>query len=133
VRLDLIEGASHEHATERTRQADVVVDQLNIGWYGGYSVEAMSLGRPVLCHIREEDPGDNPWGDELPIIRTTAQTLCDDLRALIGDPERMRMAASEGRSFVERHHDPRQVARQNLEGLVRIAEGSRRLIPEAST
>jgi glycosyltransferase involved in cell wall biosynthesis len=125
VRLDLIEGASHEHATERTRQADVVVDQLNIGWYGGYSVEAMSLGRPVLCHVREEDPGDNPWGGELPIIRTTAQTLCDDLRALIGDPERMRRAASEGRSFVERYHDPRRVARQNLEGLVPIPEGSR--------
>jgi glycosyltransferase involved in cell wall biosynthesis len=120
VRLDLIEGVPRDEAIERTRRAHLAVDQLNIGWYGGYSVEAMSLGRPVLCHIREEEPGDNPWGDELPIIRTTVETLRDDLRALIGDPERIRRAASEGRSFVERRHDPRRIARQNLEGLVPI-------------
>jgi Glycosyl transferases group 1 len=120
LRLDLIEGVSRDEAIERTNLAHLAVDQLNIGWYGGYSVEAMSLGRPVLCHIREEEPGDNPWGDELPIIRTTAETLREDLRALICDSERMRRAASEGRSFVERRHDPRRIARQNLEGLVPI-------------
>ena len=118
IRIDLIEGVTREEALERTRGADVVVDQINIGWYGGYSVESMALGRPVLCHIREQEPGDNPWGDELPIVRTTADTLRDDLRRLLSDPERMRRLASEGRSFAERRHDPRKIARQNLDGLV---------------
>ncbi len=120
ARLDLIEGVPREEAIERTRRAHVVVDQLLIGWYGGYSVEAMSLGRPVLCRIRDEKPGDNPFGDELPIVRTTPETLRDDLRELIGNPDRMRRAADEGRSFVERRHDPRQIARENLEGLVPV-------------
>ena len=120
LRLDLIEGVSRDEVIARTAQADLVVDQINIGWYGGYSVEAMSLGRPVLCHIREQDPDDNPWGHELPVLRTTPATLRDDLRVLIGDPERMRKAGSAGRSFVERRHDPRQIARQNLAGLVPI-------------
>jgi glycosyltransferase involved in cell wall biosynthesis len=120
IRLTLIEGVSREEAVELTREADMVVDQINLGWYGGYSVEAMSLGRPVLCHIREEEEGENPWGAELPIVRTTGETLRYDLRALIADPERMRRVAAEGRSFVERHHDPRWIARENLEGLVPI-------------
>jgi len=118
LRLTLIEGVSRDQALELTREADLVIDQVNLGWYGGYSVEAMALGRPVLCYIREDEPGDNPWGEELPIVRTTAETLRDDLRALITDRERMRRAASQGRSFVELRHDPRRIARQNLEGLV---------------
>jgi hypothetical protein len=122
IRLDLIEGVPREEALERTARADIVVDQINIGWYGGYAVEAMALGRPVLCYIREDEPADNPWGDELPIVRTTAETIRDDLRRLIDDPERRRRAGSEGRSFVERRHDPRVIARQNLEGLVPVPE-----------
>ncbi len=118
VRLDLIEGASREEAIERTQRADVVVDQLNLGWYGGYAVEAMALGRPVLCHIRDEEPGDNPFGDELPVIRTRAETLRDDLQAFLRDPGRMREAGSQSRSFVEVRHDPRRIARENLTGLV---------------
>jgi hypothetical protein len=118
LRLDLIEGVSHNEVIERTRRAHLVIDQVNLGWYGAFAVEAMALGRPVLCYIREEEPADNPWGDELPIVRTTAETLRDDLRALVGDRERIRTAGAEGRSFVEHRHDPRQIARQNLEGLV---------------
>lgn len=124
IRLTLIEGVSREEALELTRDADLVIDQVNLGWYGGYSVEAMALGRPVLCYIRDDQPGDNPWGEELPIIRTTADTLRDDLRALIRDPERMRRAASQGRAFVELRHDPRRIARQNLDGLVAFPERS---------
>lgn len=124
IRLRLIEGVSRKEALELTRGADLVIDQVNLGWYGGYSVEAMAIGRPVLCYIRDDEPGDNPWGDELPIIRTTAETLRDDLRALIRDPERMRRAASQGRSFAELRHDPRRIARQNLEGLVPFPDRS---------
>ena len=126
IRLSLIEGVSRGKALELTREAHIVVDQVNLGWYGGYAVEAMAIGRPVLCYIREEESDDNPWGDELPIVRTTARTLRDDLRALIADPGRMRRAASEGRSFVERHHDPVRIARQNLEGLIAFPDGDGR-------
>ena len=78
----------------------------------------MALSRPVLNSIRDLEPADNPFGDELPIVRTSPETLRDDLRELIGDRERMRRIAAESRSFVELRHDPRRIARQNLEGLV---------------
>jgi glycosyltransferase involved in cell wall biosynthesis len=116
VRLDLIQGVSRDEVVERVRRAHVVVDQVLIGWYGGFAVEAMACGRPVLAYIREDAPDDNPFGDELRIVRTTPETLARDLRALVTDPARRRRAGDEGRRFVEEHHDPRAVARHVLEG-----------------
>jgi hypothetical protein len=111
VRLDLVEGVKRGEALERLRAADVVVDQLRLGWYGGLAVEAMALGRPVLAHIREDA---NPFGAALPVVRTTADSLRERLRDLAGDRERRLQLGREGRAFVETHHDPRDVARQIL-------------------
>jgi glycosyltransferase involved in cell wall biosynthesis len=120
IRLDLIEGVTRAQVLERLRAADIVVDQILMGWYGALAVEAMALGRPVLSHIREEEPEDNPFGARLPVVRTTAATLTDDLRALASDRQRRRQLAAAGRSFVEEHHDPRRIARAALVGLVPI-------------
>jgi glycosyltransferase involved in cell wall biosynthesis len=117
VRLDLVEGVPRDEALARFAAADVIVDQLRIGWYGGLAVEAMALGRPVLAAIKEDDPADNPFGAELPIVRTSPQTLRDDLRELLGDRERRELLGAHGRAFVERRHDPRVVARTVLDDL----------------
>jgi len=117
VRLELVERVPHEEALRCIAATDIVIDQLRIGWYGGIAVEAMAIGRPVLCYIREEDPDDNPFGSELPIVRTDAGRLASDLRGLIDARERRLEIAAAGRRFVERHHDPRAVARTVLAGL----------------
>jgi len=118
VELDLVEGLSHGEALARYGRADIAVDQLNIGWYGVFSVEMMALARPVLCRIIEDEPGDNPFGSELPIIRTRTETLREDLRRLCADPALRQRVGAASRCFVEAHHDPRVVARNVLDGLV---------------
>ena len=120
VRLDLIQAVSRNEVLERVRQAHVVVDQVLIGWYGGFAVEAMASGRPVLAYIREDEPDDNPFGDELPVVRTTPETLAGDLRLLVTDVDSRRRVAEKGRRFVEEHHDPRAVARHVLAGYAPI-------------
>jgi glycosyltransferase involved in cell wall biosynthesis len=122
VRLDLIEGLPRAQARQRLLAASVVVDQLLMGWYGGFAVEAMSLGRPVISSVRDEKPGDNPFGDELPIVRSSPATILRDLRVLLEDGSLRRELGAAGRRFVERHHDPRAVARRVLDGLVSIPE-----------
>ncbi len=117
VRLDLIEGVSRAEVLERLRGADIVVDQLLIGWYGGFAVEAMSLGKPVLCHIREASAVENPFGAELPIVRARADTLVSRLRELARDRDLRARTGLASRAFVERRHDPRTVAREVLSGL----------------
>lgn len=114
VRLDLVEGVPRTEALARLGAADVIVDQLRLGWYGGLAVEGMALGRPVMADVRESEPADNPFGAELPLVRTGPERLRDDLRSLLGDAERRARLGAEGRAFVERHHDPRAVARAIL-------------------
>jgi hypothetical protein len=120
VRLDLVEGVSHAEARSRYAGAHIAVDQLNVGWYGVFAVEMMALGRPVLCRIIEDEPGDNPFGEELPIVRSSPGTVREDLRALCTDVARREDLGAASRRFVEAHHDPLNVARRALQGLVPI-------------
>jgi hypothetical protein len=122
VRLDLVEGVTHSAAMERFARADLAVDQLNIGWYGGFAVELMAMGRPVICHICEREPEDNPFGQSLPIVRSDGAGLPEVLRGLVADRERRRRLGQESRRFVEAEHDPRRIARRNLDGLVAIPD-----------
>jgi glycosyltransferase involved in cell wall biosynthesis len=123
VHLDLIEGVPRAEVLERLRAADIVVDQLLIGWYGGLAVEAMALGKPVVCHIREDPPQENPFGDELPIVRADRGSLAARLRELIDDREARRRVGVAGRAFVERRHDPRVIAREVLSDVLPRARG----------
>jgi len=122
VRLDLVQDVSRQEVLARCAGAHIVVDQLLIGWYGGFAVESMASARPVLAYVREDQPEDNPFGDDLPVVRTTAATLADDLRPFVTDPDRRAQVGAAGRRFVEEHHDPRRIARQVLDGVLRPAE-----------
>jgi glycosyltransferase involved in cell wall biosynthesis len=120
LRLDLIEGVTREETLERISSADILIDQLLLGWYGTVATEAMAVGRPVMAYIREDEPEDNPFGSRLPIVRTSPRTLVGDLRALAADgPGRFELAKA-GPAFVQEAHDPRRIAREALEGLVEV-------------
>lgn len=104
----LIQGLDHEAALEWYRRADVVVDQLLIGWYGVLAVEGMALGKPVVAHIR---PGlEDSLEPSPPVVRATVETLEDTLDALLADRERREELGRLGRGFVEAVHDIHVVA-----------------------
>ena len=52
--LEIVEGLRHDEAFERYRDADIVVDQLNAGWYGILAIECMALGKPVVTFLHDE-------------------------------------------------------------------------------
>lgn len=115
VELRVVENVPHPRVKDLIAQADLVVDQLLIGWYGASSVEAMALGKPVLCYLRDEDlKRFVPFRDRIPIVRTTKETLADDLRALLRAPTRCLEVGAAGRRFVEDCHDPLKIARQTI-------------------
>lgn len=96
-------------------RADVVVDQVFMGWYGMVAVEAMAMGKPVLCFIR---PDFEPRLRDCPIVRCTIEDLHERLAELLGDPERRRALGEAGRAYVEREHSHLVLARR----LVQIYE-----------
>ena len=107
VELDLVENVHHAEARARYAQADVIVDQLNAGWYGLFAIEAMALGKPVLSFLHEEAVSrtEAAFGVEVPIVNVTKETLADRLRPLVESGEERRRLGAASRAYVERLHD----------------------------
>jgi len=55
IEFSLIEGIKNTEAIKIYEQADILIDQILIGWYGALSVEAMKAGCAVMVYIRESD------------------------------------------------------------------------------
>jgi glycosyltransferase involved in cell wall biosynthesis len=114
IDLVLVEGLSREQARAVYERADIIVDQLLTGWYGGLAVEGMALGKPVVAHIADEDLEHVPpdLSRELPVVRATTETIATVLRELLSSRrEQLPDIGLRGRAFVERWHDPLAVAR----------------------
>ncbi len=115
VELTLAENVPHAKVKDLIAGADLIVDQLLIGWYGAFAVEAMALRKPVLCYLRDEDVKRFvPFRDRIPIVRTTKETLAGDLRTLLRDRARWPELGAAGRRFVEECHDPLNIARRTI-------------------
>lgn len=126
--LRLIEGVPRSEALGTYASADIVIDQLLAGWYGGLAVEAMALGKPVIAYMRETDFGclDADMRAELPVMNTTPSTIVDTMRrALTMDRNELHARGLASRAFVERWHAPRRLAAQTLAGYraVRTSKG----------
>jgi glycosyltransferase involved in cell wall biosynthesis len=122
VELELIEGLHHDEARERYRRADIVVDQLNAGWYGIFAIEAMALGKPVISFLHDEAVArtEEAFGVAVPIVRTTKDTLADALSPLVESPAERRRIGAGSRAYVERVHDADHVAGRLLELYARL-------------
>ncbi len=112
LELDVIENVRHDEVGPRLARADIVVDQLNSGWYGLFAIEAMAYGKPVVGYIHDEAATRTAaaFGVDLPIVRSTKETLAADLRPLLESAEERRARGAAGRSYVERVHDADKMA-----------------------
>jgi glycosyltransferase involved in cell wall biosynthesis len=103
IELVMVEKMPNSEAMAIYRTADVVFDQCLIGFHGYFALEAMALGKPVMCFIRKPDQYlIEP--NECPIINTSVHTLRDDLRQLVQTREKLVEIGKRGRVYVERHY-----------------------------
>ena len=111
--LVLVENLPHAEAMKLYRSADLAIDQILAGWYGGFAVELMAMGKPVAAYIREEDRCFIPeamWSD-MPILRIDQRTIDDDLARILAAPSMLIAAGERARAYAERWHDPLKVVR----------------------
>lgn len=118
LEFTLVENMTREQARARYEMADIVVDQLLAGWYGGLAVEAMALGKPVIAYLREPDLQFIPRAmrEDLPVINAHPGSIYAVLKALTARPrESLTALGMRGRAFVERWHDPVKIAGELLQ------------------
>ncbi len=125
VELRIVEGVRHDEAVAHYREADIVVDQLNAGWYGLLAIECLALGKPVLTFLRDEavQRTEEAYDTQVPLVGVTAETLRDRLVELVAaGPAEWRRIGELSRAYVERVHDVERVT----DMLVELYEGLRR-------
>jgi glycosyltransferase involved in cell wall biosynthesis len=107
VELEIVEGLDHREAFERYRRADVIVDQLNAGWYGVFAIEAMALGKPVVTFLHEEAVRRTreAFDVDVPIVNATKETLGEALRPLVESADERRRIGRASRAYAEEVHD----------------------------
>jgi glycosyltransferase involved in cell wall biosynthesis len=117
VELQIVEGMPHDEARLRYEAADIVVDQLNAGWYGLFAIEAMALAKPVVTYLHEEAVRrtEEAFGVRVPLVPTTKETLADTLRPLVASAAERRRIGAESRAYVEQVHDLQKVADRLLD------------------
>src|SRR5437764_15466880 len=78
----LVENLPYAEVRKLYEQADLLIDQLLAGWYGGVALELMALGKPVISYLRAEDLGYIPpaMHAQLPIINATPTTFYEVLK-----------------------------------------------------
>ncbi|HYY96560.1 MAG TPA: hypothetical protein VE713_18795, partial [Pyrinomonadaceae bacterium] len=109
----LVEGLPHSEVRQLYERADLLVDQLLCGWYGGLAVELMALAKPVVCYIREGDLKFIPaeMRRDLPVINATPASVYEVLREwLTVRRGELAEVGRRSRAFVERWHDPLKIA-----------------------
>lgn len=117
VELDLIENTPNAEARKRYQAADLVIDQLKVGWYGMLCTESLSLGKPVICRLDADAAAaqEEILGVKIPIVRADAESLADVIRGLVKEPERLVEIGRQSRVYVEQVHECAAVARRCLD------------------
>lgn len=95
-------------------QADIIIDQLLVGWYGGQAVEAMALGKPVISYIHQPYLNLVDFAHEIPIINSSIWALEKDLEILIENQKLRQRLGKEGIAFAKKYHRPEKIADQYL-------------------
>lgn len=98
-------------------QSDVVCDMLTVGWFGANVREALMLGKPAVCYlrqswieqVREQVPG---YVEELPVVSATPETVHDVVSGLLDDPTERHELGERGREFALKWHSAQAGARR---------------------
>ncbi len=120
--LEIVEGLHHAQAFERFRDADIVVDQLNAGWYGLFAIECMALGKPVVTFLHDEAVRrtEEAFRTSVPVVSATAETLREQLRPLVVDAGERRRKGAASRAYAELVHDQARVTDRLLDVYARL-------------
>jgi glycosyltransferase involved in cell wall biosynthesis len=100
----LVHGMSRQENLAVVAECDLFLDQFVEGTtYGAAAVEAMAMGKPVVCWIKPSALATFPPG--LPVVVAAQDDLPAVLEELVADRKRLPELGRRSRQWAERHHD----------------------------
>jgi len=109
VELVMREKVPNTEIKKLIASADMVADQLIMGWYAMFALEAMSMEKPVLCYLREDlkelyTAAGLIEKDEIPIVNCNLFTIKDTIREFVKNRDRLKDIGKRSRQYVVKHH-----------------------------
>jgi len=99
VEMCFVSGVSNARIREEMLRADVVADQFLGGMFGYATIEAMAMGRPVLCYLAHEDL--IPDLPNCPVINASPDDLYDVLKDIVARRNELPGIGARSRRYVE--------------------------------
>ncbi len=107
IELVLYEGVKNKELLKSISEVDILCEQLIFG-YGFNAIEGMAVGLPVLTNLENEEYTSifrrYSFLNECPILSASPESLKDQLRLLITNPELRKELGQLGRRYVEKYH-----------------------------
>lgn len=109
IELVLLEKVPNNEVKRVMASVDIVADQLVIGWYAMFALEAMAMGKPVLCYLRDDlkdlyVASGLVAPHEIPIINCSSITVKETIRHLALHREELSEIGQRSREYVLKHH-----------------------------
>lgn len=116
LELELLEGVPNSEVRKAIERADVIADQLVVGWYAMFAIEAMATGKAVLCYLRDDltelyESAGLLSADEIPIVNCSPRTVKERIRILAENRQQLISLGERGRDYVRAHHSLDTVGR----------------------
>jgi glycosyltransferase involved in cell wall biosynthesis len=104
VELILVEKVPNQEALKIYQTADIIVDQVMVGFHGFFALEAMAMSKPVVCFIR--DPERYLIDAKgCPIINANPENIKEVLRLWVNASHSERLNRGlQGRNFIEKYY-----------------------------
>lgn len=110
IELVLVQGKSNDEVLEAMSIVDVVADQLLVGWYAMFALEAMSMGKPVICYLRQDlielylSSGNLESLEEIPHINSHFLEVKLNILKILSGEISLRERSLKGIEFVNKYH-----------------------------
>lgn len=108
VELTLLEGVPNDKVRELMQEVDILAEQFIATAYALSGIEGMASGLPVLSNLEHEAYTRifrrYAFLNECPILSTTPETIKQNLRVLVTNPELREQLGRAGRKYVEKYH-----------------------------
>lgn len=114
IEVEIIEHLPYAQALKKYQEAHIVIDQVLIGWYGGFGVEVMKMGKPLAVFIRDEDlkfiPAKMAKDLKESIININPFNIEETLEKYIQNTDLLCEKSKSAVEYVHKWHDPVNVA-----------------------
>lgn len=112
IKFKIVENVTHFQLKQEYINCDIFIDQIMGGWYGTAAIEAMALGRPVICSIRKSYFEYIDYGEKIPIIHADPDNIYDVIKQVIINKQKLPEFGRASRAFITEVHDSKKITKK---------------------